>query len=122
MFKNLFILFFLVFLLFSCSKKEKVKITSEPTELEIAIAIYGEALEALKKGDAYYAGTKFKEVENLLPQSKWATKASLMAAYSEYSRNTYSNAIFAFSFFEQENNKKTEKNKINKFLNISDKI
>jgi len=31
----------------------------------------------------------------LLPQDKWATKASLMAAYSEYSRNAYSNAIFA---------------------------
>ena len=95
MFKNLFILFFLVFLLFSCSKKEEVKITSEPTELEIAAAIYAEAFEALKKGDAYYAGTKFKEVESLLPQNKWATKASLMAAYSEYSRNAYSNAIFA---------------------------
>ena len=95
MFKNLFILFFSVFLLFSCSKKEEVKITSEPTELEMAAAIYAEAFEALKKGDAYYAGTKFKEVESLLPQNKWATKASLMAAYSEYSRNAYSNAIFA---------------------------
>ena len=95
MFKNLFILFFSVFLLFSCSKKEEVKIASEPTELEMAAAIYAEAFEALKKGDAYYAGTKFKEVESLLPQNKWATKASLMAAYSEYSRNAYSNAIFA---------------------------
>ena len=95
MFKNLFILFFSIFLLFSCSKKEKAKITSEPTDLEMAATIYTEALEALKKGDAYYAGIKFKEVESLLPQDKWATKASLMAAYSEYSRNAYSNAIFA---------------------------
>ena len=29
-----------------------------------------------------------------MPQSKWAEKASLMSAYSEYSRNAYSNAVF----------------------------
>ena len=29
-----------------------------------------------------------------MPQSKWAAKASLMASYAEYSRNSYSNAIF----------------------------
>ena len=37
---------------------------------------------------------KFREVESLMPQDKWASKASLMASYSEYSRNAYSNAIF----------------------------
>ena len=37
---------------------------------------------------------KFKEVESLMPQDKWASKASLMASYAEYSRNAYSNAIF----------------------------
>ena len=56
--------------------------------------IYAEAVKALKKGDAFYAAKKFKEVESLMPQDKWASKASLMASYAEYSRNAYSNAIF----------------------------
>ena len=94
MFKNLFILLSL-FLLFSCSKSNNQKVVSEPTEEEMVVDIYTEAVESLKKGDAFYASKKFKEVESLMPQSKWATKASLMASYAEYSRNSYSNAIFS---------------------------
>ena len=94
MFKNLLILLLSIFLLFSCSKKSSEKIISEPTEQEIAMSIYADAVEALKKGDAFYASKKFKEVESLMPQSKWASKASLMASYADYSRNAYSNAIF----------------------------
>ena len=94
MFKNLLILLLSIFLLFSCSKKSSEKVISEPTEQEIAMSIYAEAVEALKKGDAFYASKKFKEVESLMPQSKWASKASLMASYADYSRNAYSNAIF----------------------------
>ena len=94
MFKNLLILLLSIFLLFSCSKKSSEKVISEPTEQEIAMSIYAEAVEALKKGDSFYASKKFKEVESLMPQSKWASKASLMASYADYSRNSYSNAIF----------------------------
>ena len=95
MFKNLLILFFSIFLLFSCSKKNKELIITEPSDEEKAISIYAEAVDALNKGDAFYAGKKFKDVETLVPQSKWAAKASLMSSYSEYSRNAYSNAVFA---------------------------
>ena len=94
MFKNLLILLLSIFLLFSCSKKGSEKVISEPTEQEIVMSIYAEAVEALKKGDSFYASKKFKEVESLMPQSKWASKASLMASYADYSRNAYSNAIF----------------------------
>jgi len=94
MFKKLSILFLLTFLLFSCSKNNKEVIITELSDEEKAIDIYSEAVEALKKGDAYYAGKKFKDVEALMPQTDWAAKASLMASYSEYSRNSYSNAIF----------------------------
>ena len=94
MFKNLLILLLSIFLLFSCSKKSSEKVISEPTEQEIAMSIYAEAVEALEKGDSFYASKKFKEVESLMPQSKWASKASLMASYADYSRNAYSNAIF----------------------------
>ena len=94
MFKDFLILLLSVFLLFACSKKDNTKIVSEPTEKEIIVIVYAEAVEALKKGDAFYAAKKFKEAESLLPQSEWAAKASLMASYAEYSRNAFSNSIF----------------------------
>ena len=94
MLKNLLILLFSIFLLFSCSKKNSEKIVSEPTDEEKAISIYAEAVEALDEGDSYYAARKFKDVETLTPQSTWAAKASLMASYADYTRNSYSNAIF----------------------------
>ena len=95
MFKILLILILSTFLLLSCSEKINKGVISESTDKEKAISIYTEAVESLNIGDAYYAGKKFKEVEMLVPQSKWAAKASLMASYSEYSRNAYSNAVFA---------------------------
>ena len=94
MFRNLLILLLSIFLSFSCSKKNKETLISEPTDEEKAVSIYVEAVEALKEGDAYYAGKKFKDVESLMPQSEWAAKASLMASYSDYSRNAYTNAVF----------------------------
>ena len=98
MFKNLFILFLSIFLLFSCTNKSEQAIISEvddPTDLQVTVGIYIEAQKALKKGDAFYAAKKFKEVESLMPQSKWASKASLMASYADYSRSAYVNAIFS---------------------------
>ena len=94
MFKVFLILLLSVFLLLACSKKNNTEIVSEPTEKEMVVVIYTEAVEALKKGDAFYAAKKFKEAESLLPQSEWAAKASLMASYAEYSRNAFSNSIF----------------------------
>ena len=119
MLKDILILLLSIFLLFSCSTKNNVNKTGckkydfyckrtgvsfkssndkslpEPTDLEIAISIYYEAIESLQRGDAFYAAKKFREVENLLPQDKWASKASLMASYAEYSRSSYSSAIFS---------------------------
>ena len=93
MFKIFLIFLLSVFLLFSCSKKN-VEIASKLTEEEFVVSLYAEAVEALKRGDAFYAGKKFKEAESLLPQSEWAAKSSLMASYADYSRNSYSDSIF----------------------------
>ena len=79
MFKKI-IFFFLLVLLFSCSKNNIEKVVLEPTDEEMAISTYKEAIEALKIGDAFFATKKFKEVESLMPQSAWAAKASLMAS------------------------------------------
>jgi len=96
MFKSFLILLLSAFLLLECSKKGSEKVISQPTEEEMVLALYEEAITALKKGDAYFAGKKFKEVESLLPQSEWAAKASLMASYADYSRNAFSNSVFSF--------------------------
>ena len=95
MLKNLLIFLFSFFLLFSCAKKNNQEVILEPTDEEKGKIIYDEAVESLKDGDAFYAGKKFKEAESLLTQYIWASKASLMEAYSHYSRNAYSSAIFS---------------------------
>ena len=92
--KNLLILILSAFLLFSCGKKNKEEIISETDNEEIGKILYAEGVEALKEGDAFYAGKKFREAETLLPQYAWASKASLMASYADYSRSSYSSAIF----------------------------
>ena len=92
--KNLLILILSAFLLFSCGKKNKEEIISETDNEEIGKILYAEGVEALKEGDAFYAGKKFREAEALLSQYAWASKASLMASYADYSRSSYSNAIF----------------------------
>ena len=94
MFKKIIFFILLTALLFSCSKNNIESVVIEPTEEEMALSSYEEAIEALKIGDAFFATKKFKEVESIMPQSKWAAKASLMASYSEYSRNAYDSSIF----------------------------
>ena len=93
--KNLLILILFAFFLFSCGNKNKQEIISEPDSEEIGKNLYAEGVEALKAGDAFYAVKKFREVESLMPQNEWASKASLMASYSDYSRDAYTNAIFS---------------------------
>ena len=38
-------------------------------------------------GDVLYAAKKFNEAEILFPQSEWAPKAALMAAYAYYTQD-----------------------------------
>lgn len=96
MLKNFTILILSFFLLFSCSKERSEQISNlEISDEQKAIALYNEGVEAIKIGDAYYAGKKFREVETLMPQSKWAAKSSIMSSYADYSRNSYTNAIFS---------------------------
>ena len=89
--KNLLLFCIFVFLCFSCSKKETIKssvIKEKSIELQILEA-YKDGLKELDSGDALYAAKKFNEVETLFPQSEWAPKSTLMAAYSYYSQQYY---------------------------------
>ena len=93
MFKILKILFIFLFII-SCSKKEDEKILIKEKSLDLQVLeAYEEGKNFLKLGDALYAAKKFNEAETLFPQSKWAPKSSLMAAYSYYSEDYYGNAI-----------------------------
>ena len=95
MFKIKFILISLIFLFcLSCSKNviEKSKIKEKEIELQM-IDAYREGVKELERGDALFAAKKFNEAEILFPQSDYAPKAALMAAYSYYSQNYYSDAI-----------------------------
>ena len=88
------LIIFLVVSLTSCnSKQEKISILeSENLEIQM-IDAYKEAYEELNKGDVIYAAKKFNEAELLYPQSKWASKSVLLAAYSFYSQNYYDEAL-----------------------------
>ena len=92
-FLKIFFIFFLVsFFLTSCAKKEKTSlIVEEDVELQM-IRAFREGYEEFEAGDALYAAKKFNEAELLFPQSSWAPKAALMAAYVYYAQDYYFDA------------------------------
>ena len=51
------------------------------------------------KNDTFFAANKFLEAELLFPQSDWASKSALMAAYSYYLQDYYSKSIFHLERF-----------------------
>ena len=78
----------------SCSKEivKKSIINEKSLDLQV-LESYQEGLNSLEKGDVLYAAKKFNEAEILFPQSSWAPKSALMAAYSYYSQDYYGDAI-----------------------------
>lgn len=95
MFKIKFSIIILILILSSsCSKNVSNKPIIKEKELNLQmIEAYKEGLRELEKGDALYAAKKFNEAEILFPQSEYAPKAALMAAYSYYTQNYYGDAI-----------------------------
>ena len=93
--KNIIKILLLIFgvLLISCSKAEKISVIEEKDIETQMIESFREGYEELDKGDVLYAAKKFNEAELLYPQSTWAPKAALMAAYSYYSQSYYGDAI-----------------------------
>ena len=89
-------LYFLLLLLIivSCAKNntENSVINEKSLELQVLEA-YGAGKDALESGDVLYAAKKFNEVETLFPQSDLAPRSALMAAYSYYVQDYYSDTI-----------------------------
>ncbi len=92
--KNNIISVIVVFLLcFSCAKKEiKESIIKEKSINLQVFEAYKEGKESLEGGDVLYAAKKFNEAEKLFPQSEWAPRSALMAAYSYYAQDYYNDA------------------------------
>ena len=96
-----FIIFLLLIFFFNSCSKEKIKesqINQKNLDLQVLEA-YQEGLKSLNEGDVIFAAKKFNEAEILFPQSIWAPKSSLMAAYSYYSQDYYDDAIAELNRF-----------------------
>jgi len=92
-FLKLLVIILLIFLN-SCSKKEEKISMIQEKELRLQmIDAYQEGVKALEEGDVLFAAKKFNEAEILFPQSEWAPKSILMAAYSYYVQDYYYDAI-----------------------------
>ena len=83
-----------ILLFISCSKEniKKSSINQKSLDLQV-IEAYEEGMKSLQEGDVLFAAKKFNEAEILFPQSAWAPKAALMAAYSYYSQDYYLDGI-----------------------------
>ena len=91
---KLLLVFILSLLIISCTKEEKKNSLIKEKSLDLqVIETYQEAMSSLNKGDVLYAAKKFNEVELLFPQSVWAPKSALMAAYSYDKQDYYGDAI-----------------------------
>ena len=91
---SFFYLFVSFLILISCSNENIKKSVIEEKSLELQVSeAYKKGFEALKIGDVIYAAKNFNEAETLFPQSTWAPRSALMAAYSYYSQDYYENAI-----------------------------
>ena len=95
---NLFRLI-IILLLISCSKQEKVSIVKEKNIETQMIEAFKQGYEELENGDVLFAAKKFNEAELLYPQSDWAPRAALMAAYSYYSQDYYYDAEYELKRF-----------------------
>ena len=84
----------IILALSSCSKNEKeISLIKKMNQEDEMIQAYKEGIKAIEKNDSFFAAKKFLEAELLYPQSEWASKAALMASYSYYIEDYYSEAI-----------------------------
>ena len=91
---NFYYLLFVLIFCISCSKNNINESAIKEKNLELQVLeAYNEGKKSLESGDVLFAAKKFNEAEVLFPQSIWAPKSALMAAFSYYSQDYYSDAI-----------------------------
>ena len=95
-----YLIVLLILFLSGCTGANPKKTEIVETDLEKQmIESYQEGLKALDEGDALFAAKNFNNVEIIYPQSIWAPRSILMAAYSYYSQDYYGDAIFELKRF-----------------------
>ena len=99
---NFYYLLFVLIFCISCSKNNinESAIKEKSLELQVLEA-YNEGKKSLESGDVLFAAKKFNEVEIMYPQSTWAPKSALMAAYSYYIQDYYGDAIAELIRFQK---------------------
>ena len=99
-FKKIFFFFIISLLFLSCSQKQVKESIIEEKSLELQVLeAYEEGMQALKSSDVLFAAKKFNEAEMLFPQSEWAPKSALMAAYSYYKQDYYGDSVAELNRF-----------------------
>ena len=90
MYHKLIFIIFILFTITNCTKKEsayEVKNKVDPYKL------YEEGFNAFSKGEYFYAEKKFSEAELNFAIVEFAAKSAIMASYSLYGINFYSEAL-----------------------------
>ena len=89
-----FILLIIFLITVSCSKDKVKKSVINEKNLDAQVfEAYQKGMDSLEAGDVLFAAKKFNEAEILFPQSEWAPKSALMAAYSYYTQDYYKDAV-----------------------------
>jgi outer membrane protein assembly factor BamD len=97
MLSKLKIILLLITFIFVWSCGDKTKKISEIVEVDMEMQMsnaYKEGYFELQRGDVLLAAKKFNEAELLFPQSPWAAKSVLMAAYAYYTQDYNDDSIF----------------------------
>jgi outer membrane protein assembly factor BamD len=97
MLSKLKIILLLITFIFIWSCGDKAKKISEIVEVDMEMQMsnaYKEGYFELQRGDVLLAAKKFNEAELMFPQSLWAPKSAIMAAYAYYTQDYYSDVIF----------------------------
>ena len=91
MLSKIFKSIFLIIILFSCSKKEAE--VYKTTEKSNPYSLYAEGLKAFDKNDFFFANKKFSEAELRFNNVELAAKSAIMASFSLYGINFYTEAV-----------------------------
>ncbi|MDA9862059.1 4-hydroxythreonine-4-phosphate dehydrogenase PdxA [Candidatus Pelagibacter sp.] len=100
MLSKLKIILLLITFTFIWSCGDKTKKISEIVEVDMEMQMsnaYKEGYFELQRGDVLLAAKKFNEAELLFPQSPWAAKSAIMAAYAYYTQDYYSDTMLIFN-------------------------
>tara|TARA_Y100000389_G_scaffold87688_1_gene84210 strand:- start:2718 stop:3542 length:825 start_codon:yes stop_codon:yes gene_type:complete len=89
-FRHILILIF-IFLLSSCSNKDKP--IYEPSAKVEGYTVYKEGMDAFEKNDFFFASKKFDQAELNFSSVDLAAKSALMSSFSLYAINFYDEAI-----------------------------